>query len=455
MNRIERYPFILATRPITCSGDPDNPPAHERIAALFAQIIAQNDFTQSRPLLVELGMHPADESGLQTMHDLIQRIPTAKIRLFKDSTNGPIYQLRIGKDPIGLFKIGRKRAAIELLVRKLAHITGLAKHTTPGVFCALGNYQSLQWEGVFEDLWNGLLKTYSDQQDVTKNPAIVGILEPFDKSDKTTSLEEFAKMTLLALVIGLRDGKDDGYGGSCWFDCEDAFPIRLAPPDTNSVAATDLPYLSDSKANVLLSSDIISKLKALAQSWDLKAIRAYLEQATIDYADTKVEKIPFRDESERFDDEGHNAISLEEPKTPHAVNGMLNHWDIKQNPNRLCLLPAQIETTLERIRLIQTFFASTEQFSVLDLVYYVDRWANTYSQYCHYLNQTDAPITREAWSDLRGGSPLIIGRRTPSSLTLDPRNFGDWCGQEPGRWTPVLSTSFHKKGSTPKYNPTP
>jgi hypothetical protein len=236
-----------------------------------------------------------------------------------------------------------------------------------------------------EALWNGLFKVYTTQElDVFEpiektNQCVIGILQPFLPKREKASLYDYTLMTLAALVVGLRDGKTDGYCGSTLFDVEDAFPTYIDPPEgnsKNSVAATDLLYLAgDERTEQMLGEKEVLQLREIVKRWDIEEILGHLRRAFIDHADTIAENREEGANEEIFDDEGGASIILETPHPPHLVNGALNHWDISHNSNRLCLFNSQVEAT--RIRLVRArdFILTNKNFTPLDLVFAVDLWA--------------------------------------------------------------------------------
>ncbi len=348
-------------------------PAHERIGALFSLVLQSLESPEElRKYLSALGVHPNDTSAQRALLPLLKE----RFRINYDA-NHTVFYLKKGKETVGVFKIGRKRASIELLARQIGLLTGLSNHLIPGLFCAIENFK-ISDEPQEEALWNGLVKVYTQEElDREKTQRVViGILQPFLPKRERTSLYEYTLMTLTALVIGLRDGKSDGYCGSTLFDIEDAFPIYIDPPEggRNSVAATDLPYLAeDERTTQLLSEKEVLQLQEIVRGWDLEVILGYLSQAFIDHADTISEG---RSASEViFYDEGGNAVCLE-PQVSHFVNGSLNHWE---GCDRLCLFPSQVEATRVRLMRARDFILSRQSFTPLDLVFSVDPWAQQLS----------------------------------------------------------------------------
>lgn len=422
------------------------PPAHEHIASLYGRAMKSlHDPKDLETCLIPLGLCPGDSLACRQMTPLLQALNTRSFSLIsKPNVDTGIYFLQDDDNQdIGVFKLGRKRAAIELLVRKVAHLTHLGEHTTAGLFCAVENFEGGgigdEDELIAETLWNGFTKIYcnraseeesecSDDIDTRQasivfesveastsselpervdkvNKVVVGILEPYlPHSEAEAPLLEFTRMTLLSLVVGLRDAKKSGYRGSVQFDVEDSFPLWIDPPRTQSgPAATDLRYLTDDlRAHTPLNPEDLSALTALVSSWDINAIIEQLSQETIAYPDTLVEDEDEADDGCIFEDGEGNYACLE-TRDLHPINGSLDLWH--NNPERKVLKKPQLEATRLRMsrakECILTSAQSSSPLAPIDLIFAVDPRAKQLAE-----KITRSPvetIQRELWAEL---SPL-------------------------------------------------
>lgn len=155
-------------------------PAHQKIAAVYANAI--KDSVQPSNLLQELGVFPSDTSAIQEMSHLLKTLEDESLQIVQTPNTGVFFiqkkyePIDTNKTPIenvAIFKIGRKRAAMETAARYLAHHLGLEKQMIPGMFCALldpplfnkSEFENEDDDETVEDLWNGLEKVYLPSQE--------------------------------------------------------------------------------------------------------------------------------------------------------------------------------------------------------------------------------------------------------------------------------------------------
>lgn len=183
---------------------------------------------------------------------------------------------------------------------------------------------------------------------------VVGIVQPFLAPQETSSLYEYTLMTILALAIGLRDGKKNGYEGSTLFDVEDCMPRRIDPvviqgKIEQTVSALDLPFFDkDVRTIQVLTEDETNRLADLVQKWNISTIIHKLYKMKIFAEDQAAEKLPVKNDG--FDD-GNCLVSVEAPVHPHLINGLFDH--LHDNPKKRALTVEQLDacdTRLHRIR---------------------------------------------------------------------------------------------------------
>jgi hypothetical protein len=213
--------------------------------------------------------------------------------------------------------------------------------------------------------------------------ATVGIVQPFLCDQPKVDVYAFALMTVVALAIGLRDGKEDGYKGSTIFDLDDVFPVRVDPIFTNgfmdSPATVHLPYLKDERTNTLLSKEEIKALAQMVEKWDIAEIGTRMSELRICYEDKIAEQQAV---GTCFKDEGGYDVEIE-ASDPHEINGILNTLCL-ENKKRSIFVNSQIIATLTRLSRIQSFilncYEKNQLFAVKDLVDAVDPAGKAYRQ---------------------------------------------------------------------------
>lgn len=477
-------------------------PAHEKIGAIYTSVveeIKQNTASSPNipPLMQKLGIHTQDKTAIEEISHLLSALADGSLKIISTENTGVYFIQKQDSDAertIAVYKLGRKRAAMELAARLLANRLGLGEHVIAGAYSALFNPPFVKNEETVEELWDGHEKIYSQSQssdasleadadddvfdmqlqmdylnlheeadgklsdwsrevhssdsddeyecnaeeqvslekDVKKTAcAVVGIIQPFLCERPAASLYEFTLMTIVALAIGLRDGKKDGFIGSTLFDTEDCFPMRIDPIWSEkiiheSASAVDLPYLDqDSRTNTALTLEEVSKLAALVQQWSISEIILELGRLKIQYEDTVVDKSqPFNSEfDEEFDsfiDEGGNCVQVVKPEPLHLINGFVNHWNGQNARRRRILLPQQIDSLSTRLQRMRDFILACamqrKTFTPQELVHAVDKWGKIYEEALRHSPHIPREAVRVMETD---GVNHLTGRRSPLDLGVE------------------------------------
>jgi hypothetical protein len=252
---------------------------------------------------------------------------------------------------------------------------------------------------------------------------VVGIVQPFLADQPECSLLDFTLMTCLAIAIGLRDGKSDGYKGSTLFDVEDCMPMRHDPEHDamkKSPAALDLPYLDNNPmTGQELNSQEIDKLAKIAKEWDIEVLIKVLSTLKIRYDDSEAESMTPNSEGK---DDGGCCITIETPLEPHAINGKLDHW----NQTHRLLLPEQLIACRTRLERMHAFILDCathhRSFSPRELVHAVDQWGKTLYEAIHRTHKFRPTI--QAFF-LRGCIHHIAGKYSLSDLNISTADHYD------------------------------
>lgn len=287
-----------------------NPSSAQKIAGLWARF---KQGEQTPALLKQLGVAEGDEAAHRTMISLMKKACKKDVKIEpteKEGQSGVYFLSRPGRGRFAVFKVGEKRAEMELLARRIAHRIGLP-YVSPGVFCTIA-YPKFHREATIVELWNGNQKIfkggegyreslYDQNQRLGKPFTITGILEPYFEPQKKDDITpaDFASMTTLALAIGLRDAKCDGIGigknGAILFDTEECMPTRLLPDKSPNqcVAATHLPYLAHALAKKPIPPETIQMLREKIEPFarSLNHQMSELGQETILFPDEAAEDL--------------------------------------------------------------------------------------------------------------------------------------------------------------------
>lgn len=395
-------------------------PAYERIGRIYARtmnILQTGTLSDQVPeffdLLKLLGVEKTQVKSAQNALNLLQKLPFLRSASTGGADTTGVYFLSSSQNGWErVFKIGPKRASTELLAAKHADWIGLGDYVVSGLHCVLKNLPQ-ENGALIEETWNGSEKEY------LKTPNFgMGIIEPFLESAKSTDpLLDYSKMLLVALSIGLRDGKRDGVTDEEYklFDLDDIYSIAIDPPafksldalGKNGVAATDLPLLADKIASQPLSLEQIDELASIVKKWDLLSLATKLSNEPILYADRLVESQPINEEGE--DETGARYILQQGAR--HLINR--NH-KVDINTQDKILNESQVIATMTRMDRLKRFIIqkqeSKEIFTPLDLVYSVDPFLKAYKDAIEQIDST--------YSIIRQRSPFeFIGRCSPSNLS--------------------------------------
>jgi hypothetical protein len=304
------------------------PLAHDNIGIAYHLIQAalqKDNLPEASPHLIQLGMIP----GSEVITALFKRILLTPVELIPSPVGGVMHVVnQTTKEPCATFKIGRRRANYEIAAAKLSHLLGLQDSIVEGVFCAVKDpiikKSSKPDADVLEELF--IDPTISKMLELHKKPGkssryVVGIIEPFltlrPSRDAANELLLFAKMTILALAIGLRDGKNDGHIQYRLFDNQECMPTRLDPADSDRtpVPATDLPFLENPLSESALPIEVIDSLKELVMKWDFMRILTLLHSFEVQYADRITEEL------------AKSSLCRDETGSSESVDEAADSWD--------------------------------------------------------------------------------------------------------------------------------
>src|SRR5690242_14807882 len=109
-------------------------PAHEIIKHLHTkaeQALHRRDQSKAVSKFEKLGIDPEDTEAFQTFAKLCPKLSLK----FVSTENSGVYYLKDSDSlTVAVFKIGRKRASMELMARSLACKLGLQRHMVAGMF---------------------------------------------------------------------------------------------------------------------------------------------------------------------------------------------------------------------------------------------------------------------------------------------------------------------------------
>lgn len=250
--------------------------------------------------------------------------------------------------------------------------------------------------------------------------AVVGIVQPYLTEQPKASLYNYTLMTILALAIGLRDGKKDGYIGSTLFDVDDCFPVRIDPLWINgevqdTPSAIDLPYLDgDERTTARLTHEEIQGLYGIVKKWNIVEIVGKLQKLKIAYEDTVAEEM--LKNSVGYDEGGCKVNT--QAASPHLINGNLNHLTGENQRRRRILLDNQLNACIERLGRIRTCIETSvingHRFCPLDLVHAVDKFGKA----CHDALSSSQDHSVGQLLRSKGGSSGVTGRTTLGHYNL-------------------------------------
>jgi hypothetical protein len=372
-------------------------PAYKKIGAFFsrgAELLKETEQIQSgafSELFGRMGLDPRDKTATVALKILLKDLVADNVVIERTLDSG-VYLIskKTEEGPslkkFAVFKIGLKRAAMEMLIRNLALKLGLEDRMIPGMYCGISDIDiecGKNKEATVEELWNGDLKRFVKPAKDTKRTTsvVMGIVQPFlCPGESKDDLLEFILMSILAYAIGLRDGKEDGHINNIWCDVEDSMPIRVDPELSKeamqkTASSLDLPYLEkDKRADMQLPLDKVHLIAKMVKKWDISEIAQTLKDQKIMFYDAIAEKMKLED---CRIDEGGWVVKIDE-LAPHEING-----NLKIDPEQSSMFSQmQVDACIKRLGRLREYVlrCSNEgrQFSAKDLLFAVDRHLHTY-----------------------------------------------------------------------------
>lgn len=271
--------------------------------------------------------------------------------------------------PEAVFKIGSKRALLEVTFRKIAHYIGLGGLAIPGVFYMLQKPDLSKWSGdnkAEEELWNGNIKEF-DFTGIRDKSCVIGILEPFLKKEHLSKKEEkklFVFLVVLALATGLRDARSDNVLMQ-FLDIEEYMPNRLKPQENVEKAcpATHLPFvLENPLKDESIEPDLLEEVRQVVFGWDPETLTKKLEKLEVVFADYLSESIVVNEQDEssdedfiedhKIEDQGGCEVTVYSPLDMMFVDEHLfSKKDVKKEP--FIFNEKQLATFKERLTKLQ------------------------------------------------------------------------------------------------------
>ena len=288
-----------------------------------------------------LGINPKDEEGRREILQILEKVRHGSARWFPSAKDPGVYfiykidggpkdiertslgiktSLERGNpsermEPVAVFKVGSKRANIEIFVRDIATKLGLEDVACTGIFYAQQKPDLSLWQQedkqLSEDLWSGATKFYIDQ-DLRDDAHVVGILEPFIKQlspQAELRRSQYLKITVFALAIGLRDAHSDNVLSKL-IDVEECMPVRLDPGARESATpATHLPFLADPICEECIGETAFTYLKELVSKWSVDLICDEISQMSISFPDVVMESEDSFASDHEYLDENHIRVT--------------------------------------------------------------------------------------------------------------------------------------------------
>lgn len=288
-------------------------------------------------------------------------------------------------EPIAVFKMGAKRALLELSLRKIAFLLGFSDHVIEGVFYAAENLDINSWNAtdvLEEDLWSGASKVYNRIQ--RKSYSLMGILEPFLKNKGSSNLVKkdlFANITILSMAAGIRDVQVDNIANGKLFDAEEIMPNRIEPPEDveEACSATHLPFLESALKDESINARTFKTIKEKVMSWRPEEISKKVGELKVIYADE-----PCEFSSDSKIDQGGCSVLVEDDELSSemfgAASGMVTK-ELLYIPNVLTkgeetpiFNELQLKAFVTRLSRIQGIFRKNKSLTPYQIVKAVDRF---------------------------------------------------------------------------------
>ncbi len=461
-------------------------PASEKIATVFQQLTLSPAVSSNQSLgelFDVIGIHPNDLKAQNVINSLLPLITEDKVNIFScDESHAEIPGMlflasKEATTDIAIFKVGRKRAAMETLMRRLAHLLSLSDQIIPSVFCAI-QYPPFTYpsssnsteenfiEPIIEPLWNGNEKqlVLLDHELMDAAITVIGVIQPFLKLNKSleTTPFELVKTTILALAGGIRDIKKEGLGVTSedhlvLFDTEDAMPYRNFPKSwkgidvLNTASVSDCSFLDGHpQAEESISKNQAEELATLVKGWNIPEIIIHLQSQQIRFADSVAERSV---RGEKGLDEENHPYEIEKETPPHVING-IQGVNIFTHPG--ILIDSQLMACHIRLLTLRSFIEEGTPFNALDLVLAVDPHSaiiiNRIKETEAARIKTSSPQTNQ---NARFHNLAGTGSYPPSKLGIpigEDENFEEIAKRPPSRGNSVRSMSS-ELGITPPPSP--
>ncbi len=438
--------------------------AYEKIGEIFAKgisLLSETEPARSEEfskLFASIGIDPNDKNAIGTMQSLLSECAKEDLVMVRTPDTGVFHiRKKIENEQIfrnvAIFKIGAKRAAMEILMRRFSWLLGLEKQMVPCMYCAASDpdikYGNV--EDTVEELWNGNVKRFMnslipdrsssfssteedslDDEDIpdcfsaysvkkieNTSSVVIGVVQPFlYPKESNDDLLEFILMSILACAIGLRDGKKDGYIHNTWIDVEDCMPMRIDPEISKegmqrTASAFDLPYLDgDKRVDIKLPLDKIHSIAQTVKNWNIPEMLKTLSEQKILFYDPIAENMKLKQQG--FDD-GNCPVKIEKLKS-HAING---HLKIDVSTHSQILTPMQLEACGKRLERLKDYILKCSSeghpFSAKNLVFSVDKHLHAY--YKTVMSPSISKTTLFQHFD-RHGVFSLLGRVAPKKFGL-------------------------------------
>lgn len=479
MAAIYKKPSIFLNPDLRLQEIDQNTKACDKIGCIWSRLQTVENVKDAIPLMEMLGVSKRDERAQKMLLPVIQAALQRGIQVTPSEDDSGVFFLATKKgQKFAVFKVGEKRARMEMLARQIAHRTGLEKHAIPGIACTIQS-PIFPEEEIQTELFNGNVKVFRSPNDddynkqvrrdneTVRNPfTITGILEPFIPPNAEISKEEFLSMVIYSLIIGLRDGKLSGMAGSMLFDLEECMPQRFIPgmtPD-RTVAATHLPFLEHALASEEISVEVLKELadKVSEKSLPIFNLLADLRQERVGIADLAGESFEPVDE-ELYDgkkkDRPYHDTGWDDGGCPVQVESQSVIMDqtpvVRVESQDAPLLTDQqliaCADRVSRLRLaLEKQIQRGEPMNAIDLVCAVDPFYKA-----HWNALQKSKFDRQPFSHIIGRhTPLEVGRQLSKEdsdeIRLAIRSLGD-LGPSPSPPSMMQDIRDPSKTAQPKF----
>ncbi|MBM3191350.1 MAG: hypothetical protein FJZ63_01685 [Chlamydiae bacterium] len=330
-----------------------------------------------------LGIHETDKEAQTILQGKLVTLENlAELSICPLEENPGVWKISKQEKPVALFKLGNKRANIELAARQIAHLLGLGKYVVAGSYYAMQELPLHQeWgQDLEEDLWDGKIKTYlsqevskadtNEEEDIIFDPIgercrYFGILEDHIEEGARLSKEEFVWVLLTALAIGLRDLHAENIRSSVLVDAEECMPNRIEAEASQekAVAATHLPFLRDYEqvAKEKIAEEVLQKMKALVGAWNIDELTFQVQDLKILFVDSLVYEMDDMDA-------GECSYSLREAEEPDDL------YTPKEMPSEATPVfdEGQVDAFKKRLERIKETILGAAALSPQELIQAVD-----------------------------------------------------------------------------------